>query len=133
MTKYFTINELIRSDTARRNGIDNIPSQVVTLRLGQLIEKVLNPLRELWGAPIIITSGYRSTLLNDMVGGAKNSQHITGNAADLTTGSRKDNRRLFEMVRSSNIPFDQLILENGGEWIHISYRQHHPRKQTLKL
>ncbi len=133
MSKYFTIYELTRSDTALRHGIKNIPSQIATLRLKQLIEIVLDPLRELWGAPITITSGYRSPKLNSLVGGVKNSQHITGNAADLTAGSVNENKRLFELIRHSDIPFDQLILEKGGKWIHISYRRHQPRKQTLKL
>ena len=133
MSKYFTINELTRSDKARQHGIENIPSQVVALKLQQLIERVLDPLRELWGAPLLITSGYRCTRLNRIVGGAENSQHIVGEAADLTAGSRADNRALYEMAVRSSIPYDQIILEKGGVWIHISYRRNHPRRQNLEL
>ena len=133
MSKYFTVNELTRSDKARQNGIENIPSQVVTLKLQQLIERVLDPLRELWGAPLLITSGYRCTQLNRLVCGAENSQHIVGEAADLTAGSRTENRALYEMAVRSSIPYDQIILEKGGAWIHISYRRNHPRRQNLEL
>ena len=133
MSKYFTVNELTRSDKARQNGIKNIPSQVVTLKLQQLIERVLDPLRELWGAPLLITSGYRCTQLNRLVCGAENSQHIVGEAADLTAGSTVQNRKLYEMALHSTIPYDQIILEKVGAWIHISYRRNHPRRQNLEL
>ncbi|MBR6495990.1 MAG: peptidase M15 [Rikenellaceae bacterium] len=133
MSKYFTVNELTRSDKARQNGLKNIPSQVVTLKLQQLIERVLDPLRELWGAPLLITSGYRCTQLNRIVGGVANSQHIAGEAADLTAGSRAENRALYEMAVRSKIPYDQIILEKGGLWIHISYRRNQPRRQHLEL
>ena len=132
-SKYFTVNELTRSDVARQNGIENIPSQVVTLKLQQLIEQVLDPLRELWSKPLLITSGYRCTQLNRIVGGVANSQHIAGEAADLTAGSRAENRALYEMAVRSKIPYDQIILEKGGLWIHISYRRNQPRRQHLEL
>ena len=133
MSKYFTVNELTRSDTARQNGIENIPSQVVALKLQQLIEQVLDPLRELWGKPLHVTSGYRCTRLNRLAGGVDNSQHIVGEAADLTAGSRAENRALYEMAVRSKIPYDQIILEKGGLWIHISYRRNNPRRQHLEL
>ena len=133
MSKYFTINELTRSDLARQNGIENIPSQVVALKLQQLIEQVLDPLRELWGKPLRVTSGYRCTRLNRLAGGVDNSQHIVGEAADLTAGSRAENRALYEMAVRSKIPYDQIILEKGGLWIHISYRRNNPRRQHLEL
>ena len=133
MSKYFTINELTRSDLARQNGIENIPSQVAALKLQQLIEQVLDPLRELWGKPLRVTSGYRCTRLNRLAGGVDNSQHIVGEAADLTAGSRTENRALYEMAVCSKIPYDQIILEKGGLWIHISYRRNNPRRQHLEL
>ena len=133
MSKYFTINELTRSDLARQNGIENIPSQVVALKLQQLIELVLDPLRELWGKPLHVTSGYRCTRLNRLAGGVDNSQHIVGEAADLTAGSRAENRALYEMAVRSKIPYDQIILEKGGLWIHISHRRNNPRRQHLEL
>ena len=133
MSKYFTINELTRSDLARQNGIENIPSQVAALKLQQLIEQVLDPLRELWGKPLRVTSGYRCTRLNRLAGGVDNSQHIVGEAADLTAGSRTENRALYEMAVRSKIPYDQIILEKGGLWIHISYRRNNPRRQHLEL
>ena len=111
--KYFTMNELTASATAKRLGIPNIPTWREAENLRLLAENVLDPLREAWGAPIIVTSGYRSKLLNETVGGAANSQHTTGMAADIRTLSDlpQDNERLFDLARRMDLPFDQLIDE----------------------
>ena len=86
------------------------------------------------GKPIGVNSGYRSPALNAAVGGAAASQHMKGEAADITTGSVADNLRLFERIAASAIPFDQLIDENRGRWIHISYRADGKnRRQVLHL
>ena len=94
--KYFTIRELTRSATATAEKIDNTPSQAVVDKLTALIENVLDPLREAWGAPIIVTSGYRSPALNRAVKGAPTSQHVLGEAADIHTVSdtKEDNKKL---------------------------------------
>lgn len=86
--KWFTPDELTRSETAHRLGIDNRPDGVVMKNLQELVRHVLDPAREMWGRPIRVTSGYRCTALNAAVGGSRNSQHITGRAADITVGSR---------------------------------------------
>lgn len=135
--KYFTIDELCHSDTAQAKGIDNSPSAVVRGNLEALVSNVLDPLREAFGKPIIVNSGYRSTLLNNSVGGAKNSQHTRGEAADITAEDVKDNKQLFEIIRE-NLPFDQLIWEKGTRtypaWIHVSFkREGRNRKQILKI
>ena len=122
MATYFTLSELLRSDTAAARSIDNAPSHDVIRRLNALMDECLDPVRELWGKPIGVNSGYRSPALNAAVGGAAASQHMKGEAADITTGSVADNLRLFERIAASAIPFDQLIDENRGHWIHISYR-----------
>ena len=76
--KYFTIKELCKSNTAIKYGIDNTPTPEVEQNLIALIENVLDPLREAWGSPIIINSGYRCPILNKAVGGSKTSSHMSG-------------------------------------------------------
>jgi hypothetical protein len=98
MAKYFSLNELVSSETAAARGIDNTPPPYAAARLGVLAERLLDPVRELWGAPLRVDSGYRCPELNRAVGGAAGSQHLSGEAADITTGSREGNRRLFGMI-----------------------------------
>ena len=133
--KYFTMNELTASATAKRLGIPNVPTWREADNLRLLVENVLDPLREAWGHPIIVTSGFRCKLLNDMVGGAKNSQHTTGMAADIRTLSDlpQDNERLFDLARRMDLPFDQLIDEYAYNWVHISYSRYSMRKQVLHI
>lgn len=130
--KYFTMNELCASATARRKGINNQPGKFEAANLIALVDNVLDPLREAWGAPIIVTSGYRWRQLNTVVGGAKSSQHCLGQAADIRTLSDRpeDNRRLRDMIVMLDLPFDQLIDEYQCDWLHVSYRPK-GRKQTL--
>lgn len=119
---YFTIEELEKSETAIKNGINNTSNGDVRVNLTHLIE-LLDKIRTKWGHPIRVTSGYRCQKLNKLVGGVPNSQHVLGEAADITVGSTVDNKRLFEMIVGMDILFDQLILEDGGKWIHISYKK----------
>ena len=131
--KYFTIEELTASPTAKRLGISNKPTAEITASLERLVANVLDPLREAWGAPIVVTSGYRSVRLNKAVGGAKTSQHCYGQAADIRTLSDKpeDNKRLRDLFVKLNLPFDQLIDEYGCDWIHVSHRASGNRGQLL--
>ena len=92
--KYFSIEEMIKSDTAKAKGIGNTPSQEVIDNLTKLIEAVLDPLREWFGKPITVNSGYRCEALNKAVGGSKTSDHMTGRAADIDTGSKEENKKL---------------------------------------
>ena len=128
--KHFTLHELTKSATATRWHIDNTPNKTVRANLNALVNYVLDPLREAWGAPIIVTSGYRCPQLNRTVGGAINSQHTKGQAADIrTVGDTPDeNRRLFNLIISLQLPFDQLIDEHGYNWIHVSYAPSHRRE-----
>lgn len=119
--KHFTIDELCRSETARIRGIDNTPTEEVRKNLTALVDNVLDPLREWYGKPIRVNSGYRCTALNKAVGGVANSQHLTGQAADIDTDDRLENRKLMKHIEE-NLDFDQLIWENGGAWLHVSYR-----------
>lgn len=133
--KYFTFEELTASATARRMGIPNIPSWRERENLRLLVENVLDPLREAWGKPVIVTSGYRCAMLNRIVGGAANSQHTTGMAADIRTltDTAADNRKLFDLALDLDLPFDQLIDEYGYDWVHISYSRYVTRKQVLHI
>lgn len=130
--KHFTIDELCRSDTARSRGIDNTPTEEVTRNLEALVDNVLDPLREWYGKPIYVNSGYRCPALNKAVGGVANSQHLTGQAADIDVNDRSENRRLMKHIED-NLDFDQLIWENGGAWVHVSYRPGgRNRRQVLR-
>ena len=130
MKNYFSDKEFTRSEKANEYGLVNEPDDATWVRIHRLRDNILNPAREKLGYPIYITSGYRSKYLNQLVGGESNSQHTTGEAADITTKDRTLNRTLFEiLVRLGN--FDQLIWEKGGEWIHVSYRGGDGRGQIL--
>ena len=131
---YFSMHELCASATARRLGIRNIPNKTQEEKLIRLVDHILDPLREAWGAPIIVTSGFRCPRLNAAVGGARHSQHCLGEAADIRTVTDlpEDNRRLRDLIISLGLPFDQLIDEFGCDWLHVSYRPS-PRRQFLTV
>lgn len=125
VTMHFTIEELYRSDTAKRLGIDNKPSTQQTINLVYLAANVLEPLRVAMNEPVKIGSGFRCQALNKAVGGVYNSQHLKGQAADICIdGDMKKGRRWFNFIRD-NLVFDQLIWEHnsrtGTYWIHVSY------------
>lgn len=135
--KYFTLYEMTKSTTAKRMGFDNTPTPTIFNNLQELVKNVLDPLRLAWGQPIIVTSGYRCPKLNKAVGGATNSQHIYGQAADIRTVSDHpdDNKKLLRCLIEAGLPFDKLISEYVDEkgrpnWIHVSYS---PLKRGVKL
>lgn len=130
--KHFTIEEMTESSTAKAKDIDNTPSQEILAKLQKLIEAILDPLREWYGKPIRVNSGYRCEALNKAVDGSNTSQHKLGEAADITAGSKEENKKLFEYIKD-NLPFDQLINESDFSWIHVSYREGRLRKQVLAL
>lgn len=121
-TPHFSMEELVKSDTATANGIKNIPSVGVLDNLCKLMTEVLEPARCRLDAPVIVTSGYRCTELNKLVGGVSNSQHVRGQAADLVCSKLEDKKRLFDIL--SKMDIDQLLWETnskGTQWIHVSY------------
>ena len=123
--KYFTLEELIRSNTATTKGIDNTPSWEVVEQLDLLVSEILDPLREAWGKPIRISSGFRCPRLNQAVGGAATSVHKIGAAADMQTPGNFSKFRDFvkAWLLENNIAFDQLLVEkrkkDGAQWLHI--------------
>ena len=132
---HFTIQELTASATAERLAIDNTPPRAAQRMLTILVEQLLDPIRRRYGAPIIVTSGYRCPALNTAVGGVANSHHIVGCAADIVGGlppppptgggDLPPNRYLYEIIvqmqREGAIRFTQLIAEKDYRWLHISY------------
>lgn len=124
--KYFTLEELIVTNT----GLPNKPTSIEIERLKVLVEKVLDPLRQMYGHPIKVNSGYRSFAVNKKVKGSTTSQHCKGEAADITG---YDNKKLFDLLKN-NFDFDQLIDEKNLHWVHVSYTNRYKnRKQILKL
>jgi hypothetical protein len=135
--KYFSIGELSQSDEADKRGIPNHPNTAQKMNMEKLIERVLDPIRSLYGKPIYVNSGFRCPTLNKVVGGAKNSQHLEGKAADITAGSVEENKKVWGVVmfliQEGDIEPDQVIDEKGLSWIHINYNEDNNRGEILKL
>ena len=131
LTKNFSLAELTKSQTASREGFSNRPTKAQIAKLKTLCEKVLQPLRDHYGRPVIVTSGYRSPALNRAIGGSTSSQHSHGEAADFTVAGISN----LEVCRwlEKNLNYDQLIYEFGEDgWIHVSYREGRLRNQELQ-
>ena len=138
LTKHFELNEFTRSATATAHGIDNSlnPTKAgdrnVIENLQHLCQTVLEPLREFVNAPVVVSSGYRCSELNKMVGGVWNSQHLTGEAADIVPSLQSGEalKQWFLFIQQ-NCKFDQLILETKGNrrWIHVSCRRNNQKNQ----
>ena len=123
--KYFSIGEMTRSDTAKRLGIDNTPSDSIKNNLTLFINTVLDPIREDWGSPIIVSSGYRCPELNKAVGGVKTSGHLYGYCADLQVKGdlRKFSNFVIEWMKEHQMKWDQIIWEKSGNvtWLHFCW------------
>ena len=98
-----------------------------------LVDNVLDPLREAYGKPIRVNSGFRCPALNKAVKGSATSDHMAGRAADITGGSPKEHKRLFYLIQELGLPFDQLIDEKRFSWVHVSYRKEGNRKEVKAL
>jgi len=131
----FSLNELTKSDTAIRHDIDNTPSMQVIDNLQDLVDNVLQPLREKFG-PVVVTSGYRSPAVNTKIGGSTTSDHCHGYAADFEVLGM-DNRELALYIRDNNFKFKQLILEfyrdgvPDSGWVHCSFQKDANKGQVL--
>lgn len=120
--KYFTISELCFSQKALEHRIKNVASKEIEDNLDALIVKVLDPTRAAMGRPITVTSGFRCKAVNYIVSNSKTSQHLVGQAADITLGSKELNRKMAKWI-VDHLTFDQLIIENGYGLIHVSYKK----------
>jgi hypothetical protein len=139
LSKNLALAEVMRSETAKRRGISNMPTPEHIENFKKLAEKVFQPIREHFGVPIHISSGYRSSALNKAVGGSSSSQHCSGEAIDIDmdgTPNGVTNKMVFDYIKN-NLEFDQLIWEFGTnenpDWVHVSYESTgKQRKQVLK-
>ena len=139
LSEHLDLSEVIRSESAKRNGISNMPIEQHIANFKLLAEKVFEPLRKYFRCPIHISSGYRSVELNRAVKGSATSQHCTGEAIDIDmdgTPNGVTNKMVFNYIKD-NLEFDQLIWEFGTsenpDWVHVSYESTgKQRKQVLK-
>lgn len=131
LTEHFSIQELTRSEVALRRGLGNTPPVTALANLSVLATTILEPVRTLLGVPLHINSGYRSLLVNQAVGGAKNSAHLDGRAADIVPIGMPL-LEAFDKIRRSEIPFDQLLYECAS-WLHIAIpaNETKPRRECL--
>jgi hypothetical protein len=137
LSKNLSLAEVTRSESAKRNGISNMPTPEHIENFKLLAEKVFQPIREHFAVPIHISSGYRSAALNKAVKGSLSSQHCSGEAIDIDMdGTTITNAQVFNYIKE-NLEFDQLIWEFGTDknpdWVHVSYESKgKQRKQILK-
>lgn len=138
LSEHLTLAELIRSESAKRNGISNMPTTEHIANLKLLAENIFEPIRLNFRCPILISSGYRSAELNASIkGSSKTSQHSLGQAIDIDmdgTNYGVDNQEIFYFIKDK-LPFDQLIWEFGNDknpdWVHCSYSDRHRREVLI--
>ena len=138
LSKYVSIGEVTYSDTAKRKGIDNSPTAEHLENLKVICTEVFDKVREHFGVPLYISSGYRGKELNAAIKGSESSDHCKGRALDLDQdyrGNGVSNRQVFDYIKD-NLEFDQLIFEMGSkenpDWVHVGYRKGANRKQVLR-
>ena len=137
LSEHLDLSEVIRSESAKRRGISNMPTEEHIKNLKLIAEKIFEPIRANFRQPIRISSGYRSQSLNAAIGGATRSQHSTGEALDIDMGGTAlSNKEIFNFIKEK-LSFDQLIWEFGNDhnpdWVHVSYSANgSQRKQVLK-
>ena len=134
LSKHLSLAEVTRSESAKRNGVSNMPTPEHLENFKLLAEKVFEPIREHFGVPIHISSGYRSKELNKAIGGSSSSQHLLGQAIDIDmdgSSSGVTNKQVFDFI-IKNLDFDQAINEFNYSWVHVSYNSKgKQRKQVL--
>ena len=130
MNLNFKISELIHSDLAIQNNINNMPDINALDNMLELIFHCLQPIRNLIKKPIIITSGFRNQQINFLAGGALSSQHKEGKAADFIIKGMTP-KQIIEIIKNSDIEYDQMINEYD-KWVHISFNKGNNRKQIFR-
>lgn len=126
LSNNLSLSEVIASDTAKRLGIENTPNDTQIENLKIIANEIFQPLRDHFGVPIFVSSGFRSYKLNKAIGGSTTSQHGKGQALDLDADrfGAVTNSQIFHYIKD-NLSFDQLIWESGNEtepaWVHVSY------------
>lgn len=132
ISEHISLEEATISPTALRLGIDNKPNNEQLNNMEKVADFCFEPLRKWYGKPIKINSFFRNVILNKAVGGAINSQHSTGEAIDISAGSKEENKKLFDWCKK-NLYFDQLINEYDFSWVHISYKLTDNRNMVLVI
>jgi len=132
ISEHITFEEATQSATAKKMNIANIPSVEELASMVTVANECFEKIRSWYGKPIRINSFFRCAELNKLVGGARNSQHVKGEAIDIDAGSLSENRKIFDWCKK-NLVFDQLIWEYGGEWIHISFKKGMNRNQVFSI
>jgi zinc D-Ala-D-Ala carboxypeptidase len=130
ISEYISYEEAIKSQTATRKGIVNIPNDEQLQCMKIVAETCFEPLRTWYNKPLIVSSFFRSEELNKAIGGVKTSQHCEGKAIDIDTGSKEENIKIFEWAKV-NLKYDQLINEYNFSWVHISFNLGKNRNQVL--
>ena len=133
LSKNFALSEITHSNTAKRLGIDNEPTETHLQNMQHLVDNLLQPLRDAVG-PIRISSGYRNPSLNRAIGGSSSSQHCKGQALDIQFWEmgKMNNKVIYDWILASGLEFDQMINEFDFAWIHISLKLEDNRKQVLE-
>ena len=139
LSEHLDLSEVTRSESAKRKGISNMPTEAHIANFKLLAENIFEPIRQHFRCPIIISSGYRSKELNAAIGGSLTSQHCQGEAIDIDmdgTAQGVTNKMVFDFIKD-NLNFDQLIFEfgdaNNPDWVHVSYESTgKQRKQILR-
>ena len=139
LSKYVSLAEVTRSDTAKRKGIDNSPTAEHLENLKVISEEVFDKVREYFGVPIFISSGYRYAALNKAIGGSSTSDHNLGKALDLDQDGHGNGVRNIDVLNYiiNNLEFDQVIAEfrradGDFDWVHVGYRKGANRNQVLE-
>jgi len=133
LSKNFTLSEITHSNTAKRLGIKNEPTETHLQNMQHLVDDLLQPLRDAVG-PIRISSGYRNPSLNRAIGGSRSSQHCKGEALDLQfwKAGEINNKVIYDWILQSGLKFDQMINEFDFAWIHVSLKAKDNRRQVLE-
>lgn len=139
--RYFSLKEMYASTKANEHNIDNTPPLEIKAHLVELVDELLDPLREAWGFAINVTSGYRCKVLNTLVGGSPTSAHMSGYAADLFPSNNKIREFkafVVKWLKENNVQFDQCICETnsrGSQWVHLGLKGSNgkQRKQFLNM
>lgn len=137
LSEHLDLSEVTRSESAKRNGISNMPTAEHIANFKLLAEKIFEPIRNHFRVPIMISSGYRSKELNAAIGGSATSEHCSGEAIDIDmdgTPNGVTNRMIFDYIKD-NLEYNQLIFEFGNaqnpDWVHVSYKANGKQKKQV--
>ena len=132
-TEHFSFAEMTRTNTGISNAIPDKDYAKIVKNLDRLCSTLLEPIRKMLDVPMIVTSGYRNEKVNEAVGGVANSTHTKGLACDFSVGEKHKNVLAWHLIKTTKLPFDVVILEKGGRWIHIHQQQKMDKNRNLAV